>query len=73
MSLLSVEMVFEANIVREQFSPRLYQVIRRLMEDEGGVKVRSTIQATQLPQNVLLLAEQYTSVCAAFRGTGADV
>lgn len=47
--------------------------MRRLIEDEGAVKTRNMIQATQLPQHVLTLTDQYTAVCAAFRSSGSDV
>ena len=55
-----------------QFSPRLYRTIRRLIEDEGKIKVRSIISSTSLPAHVLGLTEQYVEVCAAFRSNGTD-
>ena len=56
-----------------QFSPALYKMVRRLIEEEGAVKIRNMIQATQLPQHVLTLTDQYVAVCAAFRSNGSDV
>lgn len=47
-------------------------MIRRLIEEEGAVKVRSIIQATSLPQNVLELTHQYAQVCAAFHASGTE-
>lgn len=55
-----------------EFSPELLYAIRTLIEDEGAVKVRSIIQATSLPQNVLDLTHQYAALCAAFRSSGTD-
>lgn len=55
-----------------EFSPELLHTIRALIEDEGAVKVRSIIQATSLPQNVLDLTHQYAALCATFRSSGTD-
>ncbi|KAK5169574.1 bud site selection protein [Saxophila tyrrhenica] len=55
-----------------EFSPDLLQAIRRLIEEEGAVKVRSIIQATPLPQHILDLTHQYAALCAAFRSTGSE-
>lgn len=46
--------------------------MRKLIESEGAVKVRSIIQATSLPQNILDLTHQYAGLCAAFRSSGSD-
>ena len=46
--------------------------IRKLIEDEGAVKIRSIIQGTSLPQHVLDLTHQYAALCAAFRSSGSD-
>ena len=55
-----------------QFSPALLHTIRRLIEDEGAVKVRSIIQATSLPQHILDLTHGYAGLCAQFRSTGTE-
>lgn len=55
-----------------EFSPELLWTIRTLIEDEGAVKVRSMIQATSLPQNVLDLTHHYAALCAAFRSSGTE-
>ncbi|KZF19685.1 clathrin-coated vesiclec protein [Xylona heveae TC161] len=55
-----------------EFSPLLLYTIRKLIEDEGAVKVRSIVQATNLPQSVLDLTHHYAALCAAFRSTGSD-
>ncbi|QUC15809.1 uncharacterized protein UV8b_00050 [Ustilaginoidea virens] len=55
-----------------EFSPELLRTIRTLIEDEGAVKVRSIIQATSLPQNVLDLTHHYAALCATFRSSGTD-
>ncbi|KAK4996743.1 bud site selection protein [Elasticomyces elasticus] len=55
-----------------EFSPQLLYTVRKLIEEEGAVKVRSIIQATSLPQHVLELTHQYASLCAAFRSSGSD-
>ncbi|KAL4878683.1 clathrin-coated vesicle protein [Aspergillus karnatakaensis] len=55
-----------------EFSPELLFVIRKLIEDEGAVKVRSIVQATNLPQPVLDLTHQYCQLCATFRSSGSD-
>lgn len=55
-----------------EFSPELLRVIRTLIEEEGAVKVRSIIQATSMPQNVLDLTHHYAALCATFRSNGSD-
>jgi Chs5-Arf1p-binding protein BUD7/BCH1 len=55
-----------------EFSPELLYTVRTLIEDEGAVKVRSMVQATSLPQNVLDLTHHYAALCAAFRSSGTD-
>jgi hypothetical protein len=55
-----------------QFSPSLLYTIRKLIEEEGAVKIRSIIQGTSLPQHVLDLTHQYAALCAAFRSSGSD-
>ncbi|TLD29115.1 hypothetical protein PspLS_04239 [Pyricularia sp. CBS 133598] len=55
-----------------EFSPELLNTIRSLIEDEGAVKVRSIIQATSLPQNVLDLTHHYAALCATFRSSGTE-
>ncbi|KAI9844032.1 MAG: hypothetical protein M1837_005967 [Sclerophora amabilis] len=55
-----------------EFSPSLLFAIRKLIEDEGAVKVRSIIQAMSLPQPVLDLTHHYAALCAAFRSNGSE-
>ncbi|KAJ5551003.1 hypothetical protein N7535_001058 [Penicillium sp. DV-2018c] len=55
-----------------EFSPELLFLVRKLIEDEGAVKVRSIVQATNLPQPVLDLTHQYCQLCATFRSSGCD-
>lgn len=55
-----------------QFSPALLQTVRKLIENEGAVKVRSIVQATSLPQPVLDLTHRYVELCAQFRSNGSD-
>ncbi|CAL5867515.1 uncharacterized protein PFLUO_LOCUS1734 [Penicillium psychrofluorescens] len=55
-----------------EFSPELLFMVRKLIEDEGAVKVRSIVQATNLPQPVLDLTHQYCQLCAMFRSSGSD-
>ncbi|KAF2133392.1 chaps-domain-containing protein [Dothidotthia symphoricarpi CBS 119687] len=55
-----------------EFSPSLLFTIRKLIEEEGAVKIRSIIQGTSLPQHVLDLTHQYAALCAAFRSSGSD-
>jgi tetratricopeptide (TPR) repeat protein len=55
-----------------EFSPSLLYTIRKLIEEEGAVKIRSIIQGTSLPQHVLDLTHQYAALCAAFRSSGSD-
>ncbi|KAK5069808.1 bud site selection protein [Lithohypha guttulata] len=55
-----------------EYSPDLLYSIRRLIEDEGAVKVRSIVQSTNLPQNVLDLTHEYCQLCAAFKSTGTE-
>ncbi|KKA27714.1 hypothetical protein TD95_002347 [Thielaviopsis punctulata] len=54
------------------FSPELLRTVRVLIEEEGALKIRSIIQATNLPQNVLDLTHQYAALCATFRSSGTD-
>lgn len=56
----------------EQFSPELLYLIRKLIEEEGAVKVRSIVQSTNLPQPVLDLTHHYCQTCASFRSSGSD-
>jgi Chs5-Arf1p-binding protein BUD7/BCH1 len=51
----------------------LLLLVRKLIEEEGAVKVRSIVQATNLPQAVLDLTHHYCQICATFRSTGSDV
>ncbi|KAF2852226.1 chaps-domain-containing protein [Plenodomus tracheiphilus IPT5] len=55
-----------------EFSPSLFYTIRKLIEEEGAVKIRSIIQGTSLPQHVLDLTHHYAALCAAFRSSGSD-
>ena len=55
-----------------QFSPDLLFAIRKLIEQEGAVKVRSIVQSTNLPQPVLDLTHHYCQLCATFRSSGSD-
>lgn len=55
-----------------EFSPELLHTVRMLIEDEGAVKIRSIIQATNLPQTVLDLTHHYAALCATFRSSGTD-
>ncbi|KAH6419194.1 hypothetical protein HBI14_092180 [Parastagonospora nodorum] len=55
-----------------EFSPSLLYTIRKLIEEEGAVKIRSIVQGTSLPQHVLDLTHQYAALCAAFRSSGSD-
>lgn len=55
-----------------EFSPELLFTIRKLIEEEGAVKVRSIVQATNLPQPVLDLTHHYCQLCATFRSSGSD-
>ncbi|KAI9730817.1 MAG: hypothetical protein M1834_005535 [Cirrosporium novae-zelandiae] len=55
-----------------EFSPELLYSIRKLIEHEGAVKVRSIVQATNLPQPVLDLTHHYCQICATFRSSGSD-
>ncbi|KAF7586615.1 hypothetical protein BBP40_008622 [Aspergillus hancockii] len=55
-----------------EFSPELLYLIRKLIEEEGAVKVRSIVQATNLSQPVLDLTHQYCQLCATFRSSGSD-
>lgn len=55
-----------------EFSPELLHSIRRLIEDEGAVKVRSIVQSTNLPQHVLDLTHEYCQVCASFKSSGTE-
>ncbi|KAL8825550.1 MAG: hypothetical protein Q9170_007752 [Blastenia crenularia] len=55
-----------------EFSPALLRVVRKLIENEGAVKVRSIVQATSLPQPVLDLTHRYVELCVAFRSNGTE-
>ena len=55
-----------------QFSPALLLTVRKLIESEGAVKVRSIVQATSLPQPVLDLTHRYIELCTSFRSNGSD-
>ncbi|MCJ1276615.1 hypothetical protein MMC21_004421 [Puttea exsequens] len=55
-----------------EFSPALLRTVRKLIESEGAVKVRSIVQATSLPQPVLDLTHHYVELCASFRSSGSD-
>ncbi|KAA8892744.1 Chs5p-Arf1p-binding proteins-domain-containing protein [Sphaerosporella brunnea] len=55
-----------------EFSPSLLFSIRRLIAEEGAVKVRSIVQATNYPQSVLDLTHHYALLCMAFRSSGSD-
>ncbi|ERF76270.1 hypothetical protein EPUS_04347 [Endocarpon pusillum Z07020] len=55
-----------------EFSPELLYTVRKLIEEEGAVKVRSIVQATNLPQPVLDLTHQYCQLCATFRSSGSE-
>ncbi|GAD96748.1 clathrin-coated vesiclec protein (Bud7), putative [Paecilomyces variotii No. 5] len=55
-----------------EFSPDLLFLVRKLIEEEGAVKVRSIVQATNLPQPVLDLTHHYCQLCAMFRSSGSD-
>jgi Chs5-Arf1p-binding protein BUD7/BCH1 len=55
-----------------EFSPELLHTIRTLIEDDGAVKVRSIIQSTSKPQDVLDLTHHYAALCATFRSSGTD-
>jgi hypothetical protein len=55
-----------------EFSPELLHTVRMLIEDEGAVKIRSIIQATNLPQSVLDLTHHYAALCATFRSSGTE-
>ncbi|KAI9791310.1 MAG: hypothetical protein M1816_004091 [Peltula sp. TS41687] len=56
-----------------EFSPALLYTIRKLIEEEGALKVRNIIQATSLPQPVLDLSHNYADLCATFRSSGTDI
>ncbi|KAF8460495.1 Chs5p-Arf1p-binding proteins-domain-containing protein [Kalaharituber pfeilii] len=55
-----------------EFSPSLLYIIRKLIEEEGAVKVRSIVQSTSLPQPVLDLTHHYVGLLSAFRSSGSD-
>lgn len=55
-----------------QFSPSLLYTIRKLIEEEGAVKIRSIVQGTSLPQHVLDLTHHYADLCAQFRSSGTE-
>jgi len=55
-----------------EFSPAILYSIRKLIAEDGAVKVRSIVQATSFPQSVLDLTHNYAQLCAAFRSSGSD-
>lgn len=55
-----------------EFSPSILHSIRKLIAEDGAVKVRSIVQATNFPQSVLDLTHHYAQLCAAFRSSGSD-
>ncbi|CCX34663.1 Chs5p-Arf1p-binding proteins-domain-containing protein [Pyronema domesticum] len=55
-----------------EFSPALLYSVRKLIAEEGAVKVRSFVQATSYPQSVLDLTHHYAQLCMAFRSSGSD-
>lgn len=55
-----------------EFSPSLLLSIRKLIAEEGAVKVRSIVQSTNFPQSVLDLTHHYAQLCMAFRSSGSD-
>ena len=46
--------------------------MRKLIAEEGAVKVRSIVQSTNFPQSVLDLTHHYAQLCMAFRSSGSD-
>jgi Chs5-Arf1p-binding protein BUD7/BCH1 len=46
--------------------------MRKLVEEEGALKIRSIIQSTTLPQHVMDLTHEYAQVLLAFKSTGTD-
>ena len=61
------------SLTASQFSPDLFRMVRKVIEEEGALKVRSIAQATSLPQAVLDLTHHYVELCANFRSSGSDV
>ncbi|KAL7269104.1 bud site selection protein [Rhizina undulata] len=55
-----------------EFSPAILYSIRKLIAEDGAVKVRSIVQSTSFPQSVLDLTHHYAQLCAAFRSNGSD-
>ncbi len=55
-----------------EWSPELGWSVRRLIEEEGALKVRSIIQASGVSQGVLELTHHYAALCAAFRSSGTE-
>ncbi|KAF8429495.1 Chs5p-Arf1p-binding proteins-domain-containing protein [Tirmania nivea] len=55
-----------------EFSPSLLCTVRKLIEEEGAVKIRSIVQSTSLPQPVLDLTHHYVGLLSAFRSSGSD-
>ncbi|KAF2431196.1 chaps-domain-containing protein [Tothia fuscella] len=55
-----------------EFSPSLLYTIRKLIEDEGSLKVRNIIQSSSLPQHVADLTHQYAQLCADFHSHGTE-
>jgi Chs5-Arf1p-binding protein BUD7/BCH1 len=48
-------------------------MVRKVIEEDGAVKVRSIAQATSLPQAVLDLTHHYVELCASFRSSGSEL
>lgn len=59
-------------LIVNQFSPSLLCTVRKLIEEEGAVKIRSIVQSTNLPQPVLDLTHHYVGLLSAFRSSGSD-
>jgi hypothetical protein len=56
-----------------EFSPELLLAVRRLIEEEGALKVRSVVQASGVAEGALRLTHHYAALCAAFRSSGTEV
>ncbi|RMZ87446.1 hypothetical protein DV736_g5332, partial [Chaetothyriales sp. CBS 134916] len=52
-----------------EFSPDLLLSIRKLIESEGALKIRSYVQATSIPQHVMDLTHEYCQICFAFKSS----
>ena len=57
---------------KEQYSPDLFYAIRKLIEQEGAVKIRSIVDSTNMPQHVLDLTHDYCQVCSMLKSTGTE-